>query len=80
MLLTPMEAQSILGWDEIPDIWEADLQSPLFTTCKVTGFNPNTAPETALLSNVAGLTKAAATQIIEHREATPFRNTREFMA
>ena len=79
-LLTPMEAQSILGWDEIPQIWEADLRSPLFSTCRVTGFNPNTASETALLAHVAGLTKPAAAQVIEKREESPFQHAREFMA
>lgn len=79
-LLTPMEAQSILGWDQIPEVWEADLRSPLFTTCRVTGFNPNTAPETILLSYIAGLTKTTAAQAIEQRKTAPFRHAREFMA
>jgi general secretion pathway protein K len=79
-LLTPMEAQSILGWDQIPEVWEADLRSPLFTTCRVTGFNPNTAPEAVLLSYVAGLTKTTAAQVIERRKIAPFRHAREFMA
>lgn len=79
-LLTPMEAQSILGWDQIPEIWEADLRSPLLTTCSVTGFNPNTAPETVLLSYVSGLTKTAAAQVIEQRQTEPFRHAREFMS
>ncbi len=79
-LLTPMEAQSILGWDEIPEIWQADLESPIFTTCQITGFNPNTAPETVLLAHIPGLTRASAAQVIEQRRATPFRHGREFMA
>ena len=79
-LLTPMEAQSILGWDEVPEIWQADLESPIFTTCQVTGFNPNTAPEIVLLSYIPGLTKATAAQVIEQRRITPFRHGREFMA
>lgn len=79
-LLTPMEAQSILGWDEISEIWAADLESPLLTTCSVTGFNPNTAPETVLLSYIPGLTKTAAAQVIERRQTEPFRHAREFMS
>ncbi len=79
-LLTPMEAQNILGWDEIPEVWEADMQAPLFTTCRVTGFNPNTAPETVLLSYISGLTKDNAAHVIEQRRTTPFRHAQEFMA
>ena len=79
-LLTPMEAQNILGWDEIPEVWEADMQTPLFTTCRITGFNPNTAPETVLLSYISGLTKDNALRVIEQRRNAPFRNAQEFMA
>ena len=56
-LMTPLEAQSILGWDQVPAMWEADMRAPLFTTCVVSGFNPNTAPETTLLAYIAGMTK-----------------------
>ena len=79
-LLTPMEAQNILGWDKIPEVWEEDMRSPLFTTCRVTGFNPNTAPEIVLLSYISGLTKEIAAQVIEQRRSMPFRHAREFMA
>ncbi len=79
-LLTPMEAQNILGWDEVPEIWEADLRSPVFSTCRTTGFNPNTAPEAVLLSYVSGLTEDAVKRVIDQRQATPFRHAREFMA
>ncbi|HCX15179.1 MAG TPA: hypothetical protein DGZ24_07675 [Rhodospirillaceae bacterium] len=79
-LLTPMEAQNILGWDGIPEVWAADLRAPLFTTCRIAGFNPNTAPETILLSYISGLTKDAASNVIEQRKVSPFRSGREFMS
>jgi len=78
-LMTPMEAQNILGWDEVPQLWEADQKSPLLTTCSVSGFNPNTAPEAVLLTNLPGLTEPAAAQAIARREENPFEHAREFM-
>jgi hypothetical protein len=77
---TPFEAQSILGWDQVPQLWEADLESPLFTTCAISGFNPNTAPENILLTYIQGLTKETAAQVLSERQKSAFRNTRQFMA
>lgn len=78
-LLTPMEVQNVLGWDEVPQLWEADLKSPLFTTCKVSGFNPNTAPEISLLTYVPGLTADSAAATVQHRLQSPFQHARSFM-
>ena len=78
-LLTPLEAQNILGWDEVPQLWEADKKSPLLTTCTVAGFNPNTAPEIVLMTNLPGLTEPAAAQAIARREENPFEHARAFM-
>jgi hypothetical protein len=78
-LMTPMEVQDVLGWDEVPQLWEADLKSPLFTTCKVSGFNPNTAPELSLLTYVPGLTPNSAAATVEHRQQSPFQHARAFM-
>ena len=78
-LLTPQEAQNILGWDEVPKLWDDDMKSPIFTTCAVSGFNPNTAPKPVLLSYIPGLTEEAATQVIEHRKQSQFRHGRDFM-
>ena len=78
-MLTPMEAQSVLGWDQIPQIWADDQKSPIFTTCSVSGFNPNTAPETALLTYIPGLTPDVAAQIVAKRQQSPFQHAREFM-
>lgn len=78
-LITPMEAQNILGWDEIPQMWEDDLKAPLFSTCSSNGFNPNTAPEISLLTHMPGITEDAAKYVIEERQRTAFRQPRDFM-
>ncbi len=78
-LLTPREAQNILGWDEVPKLWEDDMKSPILTTCAVSGFNPNTAPKAALLTYIPGLTDQSATQVTEKRLESQFRHAREFM-
>ena len=78
-LMTPLEAQNVLGWDEVPQLWEADQKSPILTTCTIAGFNPNTAPEVVLLTNVPGLTEPAAAHVIEQRQESPFQHAREFM-
>jgi hypothetical protein len=79
-LLTPMEVQSVLGWDQVPQMWEADLRSPLLTSCGISGFNPNTAPEASLLAHVPGMTPAVAAQVIAERKQTPLRSARDLMA
>jgi hypothetical protein len=78
-LMTPMEAQNILGWDEIPKMWEDDLRAPIFSTCSTGGFNPNTAPEASLLAHMPGMTADAAKFIVAQRRVSTFRHAREFM-
>ncbi|MGE3477274.1 MAG: type II secretion system protein GspK [Rhodospirillaceae bacterium] len=78
-LTTPMEAQNILGWDQVPRIWEDDLKAPIFSTCTTAGFNPNTAPEASLIVHTPGLTEDAAKFIVERRQAGSFRHAREFL-
>ena len=79
-LLTPREAQNILGWDEVPKLWEDDRRPPILTTCAVSGFNPNTAPKAALLTYIPGLTDQSATQVAEKRLESQFRHARDFMS
>lgn len=78
-LVTPMEAQNILGWDQIPRIWEDDLKAPIFSTCSTAGFNPNTAPEASLLIHTPGLTEDAAKFVVDRRQKSAFRHAREFL-
>jgi hypothetical protein len=78
-LVTPMEAQNILGWDQIPQLWEDDLKAPIFSTCSAAGFNPNTAPEASLLAHMPGLTEDAAKFVVQQRQIASFRHARDFM-
>ena len=78
-LLTPREAQNILGWDEVPKLWEDDMKSPILTTCAVSGFNPNTAPKAALLTYIPGLTDQSASTVVDKRLESQFRHARDFM-
>ncbi|MGE0282443.1 MAG: type II secretion system protein GspK [Rhodospirillaceae bacterium] len=78
-LVTPMEAQNILGWDQVPQMWEDDMRSPIFSTCGTAGFNPNTAPEKSLLAHMPGLTDEAAKFVVAQRQITSFRHARDFM-
>jgi hypothetical protein len=77
-MVSPLEAQSILDWDSVPQLWEADRRSPLLTTCVASGFNPNTAPGPVLMSYVAGLTAENQAEILRKRIIKPFRNQAEF--
>lgn len=78
-LVTPQEAQNVVGWDQVPQMWEDDLREPIFSTCSSAGFNPNTAPEKSLLAHVSGLTEDAAKYVIDQRKTTGFRHARDFM-
>jgi hypothetical protein len=78
-LVTPMEAQNILGWDQIPQMWEDDLRAPIFSTCATSGFNPNTAPEASLLAHMQGLTEEGAKFVVDQRRVSSFRHARDFM-
>lgn len=79
-LSTPMEAQFVMGWDQVPALWQRDLDEPLLTTCRVTGFNPNTASREALISSFPNLLEESIQAILEQRAERPFRNIREFAA
>ena len=80
-LLTPFEAQKVLGWDKLTNLWEIDTRSPFLTTCSApAGFNVNTAPAAVLSANITGLTPDKAERAVEKRAERPFRNIREFGA
>jgi general secretion pathway protein K len=79
-LMTPLEAQYVLGWDRISGLWEREIQAPLLTTCSVSGFNPNSASREAILANIPGLLEENVQAVLERRDAIPFRNMRELAA
>jgi len=80
LLLSPFEAQKILGWDRLGALWEADTREPFVTTCRNTGFNVNTAPAPVLSAVVRGMTQDKAQQVLARRVERPFRNVRELSA
>ena len=80
MLLSPLEAQRIIGWDSLDAIWESEMESPLLTTCQSPGFNLNSAPPRVLIANIRGMTQDKADLVLAKRAQKPFRNIREFAA
>lgn len=80
VLVSPMQAQRVLGWDKLHSIWEADMRAPFLTTCQAGGFNPNNAPAAALMANIRGLTPEKTDKVLAYRSEKPFRNIREFAA
>jgi hypothetical protein len=80
ILVTPMQADRILGWDKLSALWEADMKAPFLTTCQAGGFNPNNAPGPVLMANIRGLTSEKTDKVLAYRSEKPFRNIREFAA
>lgn len=75
-LLTPWEAQRVIGWSRLSELWKLQYDHPILTTCQVSGFNPNTAPLEALATYIDGISLEAAQGLHEHREKLPFRSIR----
>lgn len=80
LLLSPLEAQRIIGWDSLDALWEAEMESPILTTCQSPGFNLNSAPPRVLIANIRGMTQDKVDQVLAKRAQRPFRNIREFAA
>ena len=76
-LLTPWEAQRILGWSQLSELWAIQYEAPLITTCRSSGFNPNTASAEALATYLRGVDLERAKLILEFRQNSYFRNARE---
>jgi DNA uptake protein ComE-like DNA-binding protein len=80
LLVTPFEAQAVLGWDQVVDLWRREAVQPVLTTCTGQGFNPNTATRETLLANLPGLLEEDLIKVIERRQLRSFRNVRELGA
>jgi hypothetical protein len=78
--MNPLEAQYIMGWDNVRQLWRRDEREPLLTTCTTTGFNPNTASRDAILSTFPGIDEPSVQEVLKRRADKPFRNIREFAA
>ncbi len=75
-LLSPWEAQRVIGWTQADELWQRQYERPIVTTCRSSGFNPNTAPPEALATYVDGVDLDRTSTLIEFREQMPFRSAR----
>lgn len=75
-LMSPWEAQRIIGWSSSVNLWNSQFERPLMSTCRASGFNPNTAPREVLSSYLDGVSMERANMLVTHRENLPFRNAR----
>lgn len=75
-LLSPWEAQRIIGWTQAGQLWKRQYERPILTTCRSSGFNPNTAPAETLATYVDGVEMDRTSNLIEFREQMPFRSAR----
>lgn len=73
-LLSPWEAQRIIGWTEADALWQHQYEHPVMTTCRSSGFNPNTAPPEVLATYIDGITIDQTKPLLDFREQMPFRN------
>ena len=69
-LVTPWEAKRIIGWRNVPQLWQKNRLIELTTTGLSLGINPNTAP-TEVLATLPGISEEIAQIIIERRKISP---------
>ena len=69
-LITPWEARRIIGWGNVPQLWQKGRLVELTTTSPSAGLNPNTAPA-EILATLPGVTEEIAQAIIDRRELSP---------
>ncbi len=69
-LLTPYEAKSIIGWRDLPQLWENNRLPDLTTISSAVALNPNTAPK-EVLETLPGVTSEIADAIIQQRLIAP---------
>lgn len=69
-LLTPYEAKRIIGWRDLPQLWENNRLPDLTTIGHSVAVNPNTAPK-EVLATLPGVTGDIADAIIAVRQVAP---------
>lgn len=69
-LITPWEARRIIGWRNMPQLWQNGRLVELTTTSFSAGINPNTAPA-EVLATLPGVTEEFAQTIIARRKLSP---------
>lgn len=69
-LITPWEARRIIGWRDVPQLWQAGRLVELTTTGLSSGLNPNTA-SAEVLATLPGVTEEIAQAVIARRKLSP---------
>lgn len=69
-LLTPYEVKNIIGWRDLPLLWENNRLPDLTTISSAVAVNPNTAPK-EVLATLPGVTNEIADAIIASRKLAP---------
>ncbi|MBC7719758.1 MAG: general secretion pathway protein GspK [Chitinophagaceae bacterium] len=70
-LVTPWEAQRIIGWRDQSQLWQSGKLASLTTTGLSLGINPNTAPA-EVLATLPGVSEEIAQIIMARRKLVPF--------
>jgi general secretion pathway protein K len=69
-LLTPYEARNIIGWRDMPQLWDNNRLPDLITVSTAVAVNPNTASK-EVLATLPGVTSEIADAIIARRQVAP---------
>lgn len=72
-MVSPHQLKGVIGWRDQHDLWEKKNALQFFTTARVAGFNPNSAP-LEVLASLPGMTRESAASLIKRREAAPLYN------
>lgn len=78
-LNTPHQLRNVLGWHAQEAFWQEMPITNYFSTSRVSGFNPNTAP-LELLACLPGGTRTYAARLIELRNETPLYTVSQLSA
>lgn len=78
-LMTPFEPQRIIGWREVPQLWEDDRLPNLTSVAGSVALNPNTAPW-QVLATLPGVTQEIAHAIIVRRQLEPIAHAGQITA
>ncbi len=68
------ELLNVMGWREQSGLWQDERFAQLLTTARVTGINPNAAPE-EILATLPRVDREIAQSLIRFREQQPLDNT-----
>jgi len=71
-LVTPYEARNILGWSELPQLWQSGGLPEFVATSRTAGLNPNTASWQVLMT-LPGMTEESAKAMIALRAQAPIQ-------